>query len=486
MTSSNTATGVAYTPIQIKRILILISLIVLSESLSSTILLPFVYFMVRDFGIDEDETQIGSRAGFITSSFFLAQMLMTTMWGMISDRWGRRPVLLMGLLGNTISLTLFGTSSNLFYAILFRSCCGILNGNIAVARTSVGELAVRANLDQAKAFSLFGFCSALGFVVGPLIGGSLSNPARLGIEGPNQIFVHFPYLLPCIAGAAVSAVTFISSIFFLNETNEAVWKQSEIFPEPEVDDERQPLLSTPTPAYDGNTPILEDGIEEKAKIEPTAFWCIFCASIMCLHSIIFDELFPLFAAASSDGNVGLGYTASQIASALSLMGIVIFFAQLVLYPLLNVRFNTLSLWRVSTASFVFIYPLFPLIPGLARSGYLVQKAVILVCMASRFTAIVIAYTSINILMNNSTTAESRGLVNGVAQSFVSFARSIGPALGGVIWSWSLSNGYGFPFNRFFLFLLLSVFAILQFLFSFMIPGRIATKRDTSMAVHAEV
>ncbi|KAK6541945.1 hypothetical protein TWF694_007717 [Orbilia ellipsospora] len=372
--------------------------------------------MVRDFGFNEDERLIGSRAGFITSSFYLAQMLTTTIWGALSDKYGRRYILLIGLFGNTVSLVLFGTSQSLFYAILFRSFCGILNGNIAVARTSVGELAVQLNLDQAKAFSLFGFCSALGFVVGPLIGGSLSNPAQsLGIAGPNQIFVTYPYLLPCIVGAMLSGSTFIASVFLLDETNAAV--RSRIIISSGEDGERQPLLSAPpTGEHRGGQKTNENTIK-KPKIEKAAFWCIVGASIMCLHSIIFDELFPLFAAASSEGNVGLGYSASQIASCLSLMGGFIFLSQLVLYPILNKHSTTLNLWRLSSTTFMVIYPLFPLIPRLSGLGYYVQKSVLLSCMASRFTMIVIAYTSINILMNNSTEAGSRGLVNGTIVLF---------------------------------------------------------------------
>ncbi|KAF3916105.1 hypothetical protein AA313_de0200239 [Arthrobotrys entomopaga] len=321
----------------VRRILFLIGLVVLSESLSSTILLPFVYFMVRDFGINNDERLIGSRAGFIS--------------------------------------------------------------NIAVARTSVGELAVQLNLDQAKAFSLFGFCSALGFVVGPLIGGSLSNPAQsLGISGPNHVFVKYPYLLPCIVGSMLSGSTFIASIFFLDETNAAV--RSRKIGSSKGVGERQPLLSTQQNSGSRGGQKPNENNISKPKIEKAAFWCIVGASLMCFHSIIFDELFPLFAAASSEGNVGLGYDASQIASSLSLMGGFIFISQLILYPILNKHSTTLHLWRMSTTAFIVIYPLFPLIPRLLSLGYYLQKIVLLSCMASRFTLIVIAYTSINILVSD--------------------------------------------------------------------------------------
>ncbi|KAF3910621.1 hypothetical protein ABW21_db0204466 [Orbilia brochopaga] len=168
------------------------------------------------------------------------------------------------------------------------------------------------------------------------------------------------------------------------------------------DEERAPLLSTTESRHENNGSDQSTSFDDKPKIEMTAFWCIVGGSLMCFHSIIFDELFPLFAAAATKGNVGLGYTAGQIASSLSIMGFFIFFAQLVLYPTVNKYVTTLGLWRVSTACFISVYPLFPFIPKLLSMGYYVQKAVLLVCMASRFTLVVIAYTSINILVSDHT------------------------------------------------------------------------------------
>jgi MFS family permease len=71
-----------------------------------------------------------------------------------SDKIGRRPVLLIGLIGNTITILAFGQSHTLTWAIASRAACGFLNGNIGVAKSVMGEITDATN--QAKGFSIFG------------------------------------------------------------------------------------------------------------------------------------------------------------------------------------------------------------------------------------------------------------------------------------------------------------------------------------------
>lgn len=81
--------------------------------------------MVRDFDIAEEE-DIGYYIGFITASFALSQLLTGIHWGILSDRIGRRPVILSGMVGTIISIVLFGLSKSYLWALLARSLCGLL------------------------------------------------------------------------------------------------------------------------------------------------------------------------------------------------------------------------------------------------------------------------------------------------------------------------------------------------------------------------
>lgn len=119
------------TPLPLKTMCIL-CIVILSEPISLTILFPFVYFLVKDFGIET--INIGYYVGYIASAFGIAQFLTSMWWGALSDRIGRRPVLLMGLFGSAMAMVGFGLSTSLLMAVSMRFLCGFLNGNIGVAK----------------------------------------------------------------------------------------------------------------------------------------------------------------------------------------------------------------------------------------------------------------------------------------------------------------------------------------------------------------
>lgn len=68
------------------------------------------------------------------------------------------------------------------------------------------------------------------------------------------------------------------------------------------------------------------------------------------------------------------------------------------------------------------------------------------------------------------------MVNGIGQMSAAFMRMIGPALGGSLWAWSLSNGLSFPFNYFFVYLLASAIATVGFFYSMTIPSELGFKK----------
>jgi MFS family permease len=79
-------------------------------------------------------------AGFLIASFSLAESLTGLFWGGISDQVGRKPVLLLGCLGTMLSLLIVGFARNFWMALVGRALGGLLNGNIGVIQTMVGEL----------------------------------------------------------------------------------------------------------------------------------------------------------------------------------------------------------------------------------------------------------------------------------------------------------------------------------------------------------
>ena len=117
-----------------------IALCRICEPIAFMSIFPYIYYMIEDFGITKSTTQIAIYAGMVTSSFALAEFSTSVLWGRLSDKIGRKPVLLCGLAGTAVSMIIFGFSTNLPMALLARALGGFLNGNIAVLQTTVAEL----------------------------------------------------------------------------------------------------------------------------------------------------------------------------------------------------------------------------------------------------------------------------------------------------------------------------------------------------------
>lgn len=89
---------------------------------------PYIYYMIKDFNITDDPSKISVFAGMVTSAFTLAEFATGVMWGRLSDKIGRKPVLLFGLLGTAISVLIFGFAPSLPVALFARALGGLLNG----------------------------------------------------------------------------------------------------------------------------------------------------------------------------------------------------------------------------------------------------------------------------------------------------------------------------------------------------------------------
>lgn len=105
----------------------------------------------------------------VTSAFAFAEFSTGMLWGRISDKWGRKPVLIMGLAGTLVSMLVFGFATSFPVALLARALGGGLNGNIGVIQTTVAEL-VTEKEHQPKAFSIMPFIWCLGYGFNGLCG----------------------------------------------------------------------------------------------------------------------------------------------------------------------------------------------------------------------------------------------------------------------------------------------------------------------------
>jgi MFS family permease len=95
-------------------------------------------------------------------------------WGRLSDSWGRKPIVLCGLLGTVAATLVFGFSKSYIQALLARTSAGLLNGNVGVIRTMVAEMVVE-RAHQAKAFSVMPVVWSAGSILGPVLGGAYDS-----------------------------------------------------------------------------------------------------------------------------------------------------------------------------------------------------------------------------------------------------------------------------------------------------------------------
>jgi DHA1 family tetracycline resistance protein-like MFS transporter len=141
------------------------------------IIIPLVGIYGKHFGASTLELAV------LGSIYSLMQFFFSPIWGRLSDRVGRRPILLMSLLGSTLSYFLFAFSHSLYLLIFSRALAGIFAANISTAQAYIAD--VTTTKDRAKGMGLIGAAFGIGFTLGPPIGGI--SAAKLGLAAPGII-----------------------------------------------------------------------------------------------------------------------------------------------------------------------------------------------------------------------------------------------------------------------------------------------------------
>lgn len=111
------------------------------EPIAFMSIFPYIYYMIQSFNITSDDRQISIYAGMVTSAFAFAEFSTGVPWGRLSDKVGRKPVLLTGLAGTGFSMLVLGFAPNLPVAMLGRALGGLLNGwGLSTFGAGLGEI----------------------------------------------------------------------------------------------------------------------------------------------------------------------------------------------------------------------------------------------------------------------------------------------------------------------------------------------------------
>jgi MFS transporter, DHA1 family, tetracycline resistance protein len=140
-------------------------------------------------------------AAWLLAVYSLMQFLFAPWWGRLSDRVGRRPVLLVGIAGAALSYLAFGLAGSLTWLFVARAVNGLMGANVGVAQAYIAD--VTPPSERAKGMGMIGAAFGLGFIFGPAIGGFLSR------WGPQA---------PFLGAAALAAANFVLAWFRLPES----------------------------------------------------------------------------------------------------------------------------------------------------------------------------------------------------------------------------------------------------------------------------
>jgi len=154
-----------------------------------------------DFG-DDPHRRAALFGGILAGLYSVIQFLVTPWWARMSDRIGRRPVLLWTVALNAAGYLVWILAGNFELFVLSRVVCAFASGNISVASAAVGDLS--AKRDRAKAMGLMGAAIGLGFILGPAIGATYG----LWMEGMAESLSLNPFAIPAAIAFALSAFNF--------------------------------------------------------------------------------------------------------------------------------------------------------------------------------------------------------------------------------------------------------------------------------------
>ncbi|KAH6631817.1 major facilitator superfamily domain-containing protein [Chaetomium tenue] len=475
--------------------LLILALCRICEPIAFMSIFPYIYHMVKDFNLTDDESQISFYAGMVTSAFTFAEFSTSVFWGRLSDKIGRKPVLLMGMAGTGMSVLAFGFAPNLQVALFARALGGFLNGNIGVLQTTVGEL-ITVKEHQPRAYSVMPLVWCVGSIVGPMIGGALAKPVDTlpSVFAPGSIWDRFPYLLPNLFSAICVSVGVVIGLLFLEETHAEKKKGRDRGVElgnyllsylqgrsakakgklPAKNSEEQPLLfetEETLPGYltngDSAPSVCEQervGFEEasgapapKQDGKPAAriftrpvITIIASYGILAFHTMVFDSLLPVFLSTNPPDEKmpislpfkfadGFGMDTRTIGVILSIQGIYSMASTHFLFPLITQRLGPLRLFKLMSILYPLLYFFTPYIVLLPES---LRMASVYFIVVWKCTFSTLAYPSNAILITNSApTTLTLGTINGAAASTASLCRALGPIISGLLYSMGWENGY---------------------------------------------
>lgn len=314
--------------------------------------------------------------GIVIGLYSLFQFLFSPIWGRLSDKFGRKPILAITLFINVLAYGIIFLSPNLWILMLGRILGGIGTANIPVVQAYIADTS--ESHERTKRMALVGAIFGLGFIIGPFIGGVTS-----GMYG-----LHFPFLLT----AVLSLINVVFVLLMLPESNKALQKDVKI-----------ELI---------NIKVMKSVLAPK-----NISFLIFLFFLTNFSLALIIGILPLFAEARFQWNTTyIGYYFMAIGTAS-------FLTQAFFIRILLKKFDEVRLIKMGMIIF-----------GIANIGIGLAFNEVLLYASGALSALGFSLMNANLqgLISLESKPEEQGVVMGVAQSFAAFARVLGPITGGII------------------------------------------------------
>lgn len=356
--------------------LIIIFITVFIDLIGFGMVIPILPFFANTEPFNATPVEIG----FLVSIYSWMQFFFAPILGRLSDKYGRRPVLFVSLLGSAVGYFVIGLAGTLFLVFLGRIISGITGGNISTALAYIADITTREN--RAKGMGLFGAAFGLGFIIGPALAGVLSKYG-----------VHVPFY--CAAG--LSLVNAIALYFILPES---------LKPEARADlPERKNQF----------VELIASFADPRFSIINLVYFLLVTAFSIMTYAFVLYTAFRF------------GYNAEQNGYLFAFVGLISIVAQGVLFSIFVKRFGEFKL--IISGCLVMAVSLFAVpFVGPAYGGLLG----LLTGIGAMSVGNAFASPSLTSLTSKIAHDTEQGKTLGVMQSSASLARAVGPTIGGFL------------------------------------------------------
>lgn len=346
--------------------------VVLLDLIGFGIVIPILPFLSPELGADKLDV------AYIIVAYAVGAGLCAPFWGGLSDRIGRKPVIIICLAGAAISYVMLGLASALWMVYVARAFAGLMAGNVGVASAMMADITGPEN--RARGMGLIGAAFGLGLVLGPMLGGLLSG------DQPG-------FTLPCAVAAVMSVLAMVAAAIFLPES---------LTPEKRAGNRTHQQRGGSGSTYS----MLREGGNRLLVLQ-------FFLHNICVSSLTY--MFPLWAGDT------LGWGPRQVGIVFGIQGAIMAVVQGGFMGMIVRALGELQLLRIAVCGLVV-----GLAVGVFADTMLVMVGSIFVAM----TGATLCMPLLNAIISHRSPVEVRGQMLGVSGAAASWGRVAGPLLAG--------------------------------------------------------